>query len=187
MKKQIVILALMLVLLLSGCAQELPAQDADGNPWQESWVSLGNVVGVEPMEGWSTQRNEDVLAPEGIYFASWYYGEGEENDAGETVFPAQIFLVLNECESEDALQTVLSEWQALAQERYLTEEMSAAGDYTMMRYRFPENSGNFDLGAVAYGRHGLYAVNAEISCRDDFPGDPAQVLTEFLGRFHYAK
>lgn len=189
--KKTVILCLILCLLLSGCASPaLPETASDGTPWAEDWVNLGAVLGVEPMEGWAAQRNEDVLAAEGMYFAAWSYGDSTKNDDGQTVYPAQIFLVISECEADTAVSACLADWEALVQERYRAgesfEASCSSGDFCMTPYFFPEDSGNFTRGMIALGSHGNYAINAELSCRNDFSGDPGEVLTAFLENIHYA-
>lgn len=191
MKKISVIFCLILCLLISSCSsQTLPETAADGTPWSEDWTSLGTVLGVEPMEGWTAQRNEDILAAEGMFFATWSYGEPTQNSDGDTVYSAQIFLVVSECESAQAVETCLADWQALVGEHYLTEEPqtidSASGSYTLIPYRFPDATGNFTKGISALGSFGNYAINAELSCRDDFPLDIRETLTVFLENLHYA-
>lgn len=189
--KKTAILCLILCLLLSGCASSaLPETASDGTPWAKDWVNLGAILGVEPMDGWTSQRNEDVLAAEGMYFAAWSYGDPSQNDSGETVYPAQIFLVISEQESDAEVSACLADWEALVQDRYTAGEAFEAscnsGDFDMIPYLFPEDSGNFTSGMIALGSHGNYAINAELSCRDDFTGDPGEVLTAFLKNIHYA-
>lgn len=187
MKKKSIVICLILCLLMGGCAsQTMPETAADGTPWGADWTNLGTVAGVEPLDGWTAQRNEDVLAAEGMYFAAWYWGEPSQNSDGETVYPAQIFLVLQECESSDAAQARLNDWQTLAQENYIAEDSLTADGFTLLPYRFPDDTGNFAKGICALGIHGNYAINAELSCRDDFPLDLQETLTTFLNNIHYA-
>ncbi|MBQ8238521.1 MAG: hypothetical protein IJZ39_10290 [Oscillospiraceae bacterium] len=187
MKKRTIIICLIFSLLLGGCApQAMPETAADGTPWGADWTNLGTVAGVEPLDGWTAQRNEDVLAAEGMYFAAWSCGTPAENDDGETVYPAQIFLLLQECDSPQAADDCLNAWQALAQENYIAEAPVPAGSFTLLPYRFPDDSGHFSAGISAFGIHGNYAVNAEISCAEDFPLDLQETLTDFLNNIHYA-
>ena len=41
------ILVCLLALLLAGCAKAAPERAADGASWNESWITLGGVLGVE--------------------------------------------------------------------------------------------------------------------------------------------
>ena len=186
MKKRTVIICLILSLLLCGCGQSLPETAADGTPWGEDWTNLGVVAGVEPLEGWTPQRSEDALAAEGIYFAAWTWGEGVKNADGSTVYPAQIFLVLQEGETAEDTDACVAGWESLINERYLVDETVTAGDFTMLSYRSADESASFAGGVCALGIHGNYAVNAELTCQADSPLDPQEVLTAFLNNIHYA-
>ena len=50
MKRSIFVL-LALCVCLSGCAMLPPRQAADGAVWDERWVSVGNVIGIDTPEG----------------------------------------------------------------------------------------------------------------------------------------
>ena len=61
MKKTAIACALMLCLLLSACSANPPEKTADGADWGADWTTVSAFLGVEPMDGWTVQRNEDML------------------------------------------------------------------------------------------------------------------------------
>lgn len=191
LKKRIVILCLILSLVLTGCSlPQTPDVAADGTPWGDDWTNVGAVLGVEPLEGWTSQRSEDLLADVGMYFAAWTWGEGETDSEGSKHYPAQIFLVLSGCADDAAAQAQLSQWQALAAETYRTEAPQTLehtlGTFTVIPYRTAGEDASFDLGLSALAVIGAFAVNVEISCREDAGLDPEAVLTDFLNACHFA-
>ena len=93
--KQFICCLAALCLLLAGCAQSAPEQAADGAAWDESWTTLGGVLGVEaPGHDLTLQDNKDALSIAGMYLASWTIGEGAPytNEDGDEVvlYPAQL-------------------------------------------------------------------------------------------------
>lgn len=192
MKKRLFALALSFALLLTGCATPTPPEtDVNGTPWSEEWLTLGTVLGVEEIPDWNRQRNEDVLAAEGMYFASWTWGEAFLTEAGETAYPAQVFLVVSQCDSGAAAEKTAQEWQTLAQQTYQAESTFAlhhsSGDFTLLPYRVTGENASFTRGMAAYGVRGNLAINLEFSCQEDVSLDPELTLTAFLDRFHFAK
>lgn len=193
MKKRILALVLTLTLLLTGCAAypTPPEVAADGTPWGTDWTNFGAVMGVAPVEEWTEQRNEDVLAAEGMYFASWTYGEAELNAEGETVYPAQVFLVVSQCESASGAEDAVQEWLDMARETYIAEEPwlldHTHGSFTMLPYRVDGGEDSFVRGMAAYGVRGDLAINLEFSCRENVSLDPELTLTAFLDSIHFAE
>ena len=51
MKRHVFALLLAGCICLAGCAQSVPRQAADGGVWDERWVSVGNVIGIDTPEG----------------------------------------------------------------------------------------------------------------------------------------
>lgn len=185
MKKRIIALCLLLTMLLTGCSlPEAPGVAADGTPWSDEWVTIGAVLGVEHVEGWKNLRNEDLLADTGMYFASWVTGE-----ASNGVYPAQVFLVLSECESPEAARTAAEEWQTLARESYQCGESTVLehplGSFTLIPYTCGADS-TFDRGVSCLGVVGDRAVNLEVSCMEGMALDLEQTIAAFLNGFHFA-
>lgn len=185
MKKRLCILFLAAALLLTGCAlPEAPAVAADGTPWSGEWTTIGAVLGVENVDGWKNIRNEDLLADTGMYFASWVTGESSEG-----VYPAQVFLVLSQCETSSDAEELVGEWTKLAGENYNTEAPGALehrlGTFSLIPYTCGDDS-TFDRGISCVGIVGKRAVNLEVSCMEDVELDLQGTVTEFLNGFHFA-
>lgn len=185
MKKKITALLLILCILLTGCSlPEAPDVAADGTPWSDEWTTVGAVLGVENIEGWKNQRNEDLLADEGMYFASWVIGEAKEG-----VYPAQVFLVLSECETTQDAEALIGEWTALVNENYTAEAPyildHKLGEFALIPYTCGGDS-TFARGMSCLGIVGNRAVNLEVSCMEDVELDPEGTITAFLNGFHFA-
>lgn len=191
MRKTAIACILLLCLTLSACGAEAPEKTAGGEAWGRDWTTIGAFLGVEPMDGWTVQRNEDVLAAEGTFYASWATGEAK-SDTGEnggeiTTYEAQIHLVVMELDTpEDAAQTA-AQWQSLARERYPDLEESNDGSFQITTYSFPNGSGPDSKGASATGTRGSRAIRVDVVTRESFPQGPLDVLTEFLNHCHYAR
>ena len=75
--KRFTVCLLALCLLLSGCAKTAPEKAADGAAWDESWTTLGGVLGVEePGHDLELRDNNEALSVTDMYLASWTIGEG---------------------------------------------------------------------------------------------------------------
>lgn len=191
MKKAAIVCILILCLTLSACGAKVPEKTADGEAWGGDWTTIGAFLGVEPMEGWTVQRNEDVLAAEGTFYASWTKGQAlsytNENDDRITTYDAQIHLVVMELDTpEDAEQTA-AQWQSLARERYSNMEESTDGSFQITTYSFPAGSGPASNGASAKGIRGSRAIRVDVAVLADFPEEAMDVLTDFLEHCHYAQ
>lgn len=191
MKKAAIVCILILCLTLSACGAKVPEKTADGEAWGGDWTTIGAFLGVEPMEGWTVQRNEDVLAAEGTFYASWTKGQAlsytNENGDRITTYDAQIHLVVMELDTpEDAEQTA-AQWQSLARERYPDMEESTDGPFQITTYSFPAGSGPASNGASATGIRGSRAIRVDVAVLADFPEEAMDVLTDFLEHCHYAQ
>lgn len=195
MKKAAILCTLMLCLMLSACGGKLPEKTAEGGAWNKDWTTIGSVLGVEPMDGWTVQRNEDVLAAEGTFYASWTKGEAisytNENGDEVTTYDAQIHLVVMELETAADAEKTAAQWQALAEERYPDMEKSN-GEYArqslqIATFSFPQGSGPASKGASATGIRGNLAIQVDVVTLEDFSQEPLNVLEDFLEHCHYAQ
>lgn len=197
MKKTVaMILAGVLCLALTGCTSAPPpAQAADGSPWDENWVTVGNMVGVNAPEGMDSRENNEALAANGMYYATWSMGESQPytNEEGEDaeLYDTQIYLLLRGCQSAKDAENTLSQWKDMANRNYIidstTEETHNGVDFTVITYTFEPESNPYARGASAFGAYRNYAVSVELICQQNFNGDTGQLLGQFLDHCHYAK
>ena len=193
--KQFICCLAALCLLLAGCAQSAPEQAADGAAWDESWTTLGGVLGIEaPGHDLTLQDNKDALSAADMYLASWTIGEGAPytNEDGDEVvlFPARLDVLVYGRKDSAAARQVLEDWTARQAETYdvtaSARQTCNGQDYTVSVYTCKSDSNPYARGASAYGLFGNCAVSVEAACREEFDGDAARLLAEFLDSCHYA-
>lgn len=194
-KTVIIILCALLGACLAGCSQlPYPAQAADGAQWSEDWVTVGNVVGVDTPEGALLLENNTTLDLRGMYYAAWTMGEGVPyvNADGEdaTMYDAQFYLLLAGYDAVSKAEAALADWQSMAASQYSVEETGEAvcngQRFTVMTYTYQSADNPYQRGASAFGVYRNYAVSVELSCREGFDGDPAELLADFLEHCHYS-
>lgn len=193
MKRSKLIL-LALFLCLAGCGQAVPVQAADGAAWSGDWVTVGNVVGVDTPDGMTARENNDALAPNGMYYATWSIGEGEPytNEDGDEaqIYDAQVYLLLAGYNAAEKAEESAAQWQSMANDRYAvdgTQSMTCNGQaFTVLSYAFGSETNPYARGASAFGVYGNYALSVELSCREGFAGDPLEILSVFLEHCHYS-
>lgn len=195
MKKTALVCTLIFCLMLSACGNQVPEKTAEGEAWGEDWTTLGSFLGVEPMDGWTVRRNEDVLAAEGTFYTSWTKGEAisytNENGDEVTTYDVQIHLVVQEFEIPGDAELTAALWQSLAEERYPNMEASngeyAGQAFEITAYPLPDDSGPASLGASATGIRGNRAIRVDVVTLESFPEAPSDVLADFLEHCHYAQ
>lgn len=196
MKKwMLLLLAGPLCLCLTGCGTALPPEKtADGRDWDESWVTIGGVVGVDTPEGMDHRENNEALSANGMYYATWSIGEALSytNEDGEEaqIYDAQVYLLLGGYSSEKLAEDTMTQWKDMAALQYSIDETIAktynGQDFTVITYAFDSAENPYARGASAFGTYRSFAISAELICRQDFEGDAAQLLGEFLESCHYA-
>lgn len=196
MKKWFILCVILsLCLVLTGCGQEAPARAADGAAWDESWTMAGGILGVEePGDGLRLLDNMDILAVSDMYYAAWSIGDPisyTDADGDEAVmYDAQLFLLTSGASSAEEAQKALDSWRAQEAENYtVTETASAVYNgqaFTLVRYQWASETNPYARGVSAFGVYKNYAVCAELSCREGFDGDEADILARFLEGCHYA-
>lgn len=181
-----------LLLGLCGCASA-PQRAADGQAWQEDWTMVGTAVGIEETALLTPLENSEALAADGLYYATWVDGGcvPYENSDGDTVdlYDAQLYLLTSEAMSEESAADSCETWLAAARENYQVEQeetVTCNGQpYTWLTYRCIGEDNPYDRGVSAFGICGTTAVCAELTCREDYSGDLAAMLTDFLEGCHY--
>ena len=129
------------------------------------------LVAPAPPEDFTLLDNKDILAANGLYYASWVNGEPQpyENSEGKTVdlYDAQLTLVVQENISD-------------------TQTLTAAGqEYTVIQFAYQDKSNPYAFGVAAFGQKGTSAIEWELSCQESYTGDALAVLTEFLNGCTY--
>ena len=180
--------------LASCAAPAAPKAAADGSPWDEGWVTVGGVMGVDTPEGIDPRENNEALAANGMYYATWSIGEGElyTNEDGEDaeLYDAQVYLLLSGHKSAQNAEDTLNQWIDMAQRQYAVgqtaEESHNGQEFTIITYSFDSETNPYVRGASAFGIYRNYAISVELTCRQGFDGDAAQLLARFLDNCHYA-
>ncbi|MDE7243538.1 MAG: hypothetical protein K2O18_06120 [Oscillospiraceae bacterium] len=181
-------------LCLAGCGQNIPVAAADGAEWDDNWVTVGGIVGVETPAGLDSRENNDTLGANGMYYATWSSGEAEpyvnEDGKDTDLYDAQVYLLLAGSKSAGGAEESAAEWVEMASERYNIGTTSAetynGQEFTVITYTFSSETNPYTYGASAFGVYRNYAVSAEVSCRESYDGDAKTVLAGFLENCHYA-
>lgn len=187
------VLCLLSILCLSGCVQTALPKAADGQEWNEEWVTIGNVIGVDTPEGLTPRENSDTLSAKGMYYATWSAGEAvpyvNEDGKDAELYDAQLYFLLAGYDSTEKAEKAASEWLAMASEQYAVEktvtETCNGQEFTVITYTYTFESNPYARGASAFGTYGNYAISAELSCGEGFGEDGEKVLKGFLENCHY--
>lgn len=196
MKKPVMLLlAAALYLGLTGCASDQPPERAaDGSSWNQSWVTVGGVIGVDAPEGMDSRENNEALAANGMYYATWSMGDAEPytNEDGEEaeLYDAQVYLLLGKYRSAKEAENTLAQWKDMASLNYAIEstvkETHNGVDFAVITYTFESEANPYARGASAFGVYENCAVSVEFTCQEGFGEDVSQLLARFLDRCHYA-
>lgn len=185
--KKILALAGLLCLLLAGCVEEMgPTKPGNGPLLVGNFVRVDVPREIEPME------YNDVLAADGMYYATWSVGEAqpytnEDGDEAE-IFDAQVYLVLSEKTSAENAAEALDEVLKMANSRYQVKstvsEDYGGQNYTIITYRYLSETNPYTLGAAAFAVRGNRLINVEVSCQESTE-DPLALLVDFLEGCRY--
>lgn len=185
--KRIILLTALLCLALAGCVEDIgPAKPGDGP------LLVGDFVEVEAPAGFAPMEYNDVLAADGIYYATWSLGEARpftNEDGGDAeIFDAQIYLLLSEKTSPENARAEADELLELAKSRYqvdsITEETYDGQRYTILTYRYASDTNPYATGAAAYGVRGSHVLNVEVSALEGGE-DPLTPLGDILYKCRY--
>lgn len=183
-----------MILSLAGCGQNIPVTAADGARWDDSWVTVGGILGVDTPAGLDSRENDDTLGVNGMYYATWSIGEAVPyvNEDGEDteLYDAQLYVLLAGAKSAEEADSTAAEWLEMASGQYQIETSSTetynGQAFTVITYTFSSAANPFSHGASAFGLYRNYAVSVELSCREEFDGDAQTTLANFLEHCHYA-
>ena len=193
--KKFTVYLLALCLLLPGCSKSAPEKAADGTAWNESWTTLGGVLGVEkPGHDLELRDNNEALSAADMYLASWTIGEGAPyvNEDGDEVvlYPARLDVLVYGRKDADSAQQALEDWTARQAETYdiadSRKQTCNGQDYTVSAYACKSETNPYGRGVSAFGVYGDCAISAELNCLDSFTEDERTILTDFLNGCHYA-
>ncbi len=191
-KTAITVLAVILALALAGCTVAEPDYASLG--WEEDWTALGDILAAEEPEGFTLEERVNNLSVYGFRYAIWSAGEEYTyvNAAGKEAkyYDAEIYLLVQECDTETAAFNMLLEWEARERLSYECGEnttISRGGrDYTVVPILAPlEGTVPYERGLVALTAKGKNAVSAELLCREGYVCDAEKILEDFLATLHY--
>ncbi len=180
--------------LIKNAAQKSPTSDSLGTPWDTSWTQVGFTLGVEPFSDFTILENKDILAGDGLYYATFITGEpssytnsdGKEAD----LYDAELYLLTGENKTAEKAQSDLDTWLEHARTSYHltgenTQEINGQTWQLLFYTCDPENS-PYDHGVSAFGVHAATAICAELTCTESYPQELLPILTDFLNGCHYA-
>ena len=189
----LVLIGLAIVLLLNW-HETYPDRAVDGAVWDKEWTMLGSAMGVEaPGNGLALLDNNLALAVSDTYLATWASGDAIDyvNEDGEDmdIYEAQVYLLLLSCKDAASAQDAVDDWIAQENEQYTVTdtrtETHNGQEYTVLSYQTRSETNPYSRGAVAFSVFENYAVNAELTCLEDYSGDESAVLAAFLDGCHY--
>lgn len=191
-KHNFIILFLLLSSLLTGCTSP-PSETISGQKWQEDWLMIGTGIGIDAPGSLTLLDNKEALAADGLYYAAWGTGSSSpyENSEGSMtdLYDAQLYLLVNEADTEDNAEKNCQTWLASAEDNYevLTKDTATYNgqSYTIITYNCIGEDTPYDHGVSALGVCGETAVCAELTCVENYNEDLTQLLTEFLNGCHY--
>lgn len=192
--KKILPFLLAVCLLLTACAAPRPSKAVDGAEWDDTWVTVGNMLGVDVPEGLTLRDNNDSLASQGMYIATWSSGEEEafvNKDGNEVpIYDAQINVLLAGFREDGKAEENMADWLQMAQEQYsvtnTVSETHNGQEYTVLSCTYTSETNPYDSGAAAFGVYLNCAVAIEVSCRDKYEGSAGELLQTFLDGCRFA-
>lgn len=180
-------------LIFTGCTSK-PQTTTDGQPWQDNWTTVGKSLGIEVPEKLVLLDNNDTLAADGMYYASWGIGNfvPYKNSDGDDIdlYDAQLYLLTNEATSGEKAKTNCDTWLSAAKSNYKIQSENTLNingqDYTLLKYVCNSKDNPYDRGISAFGIYGTTAVCAELTCVENYTEDLETLLISFLNGCHFS-
>lgn len=173
----------------------LPMEGAGENTWEVSgYLELGHYLTVQKTDDrLSLLDSKDVLAANGLYYATWTIGDPEEyvNNEGETVdvYDVQLYLLLGEHKSDREAVKDMTKWLDAARTNYeILEEEQFTCDglaYTLITYNCISEGNPYDRGISAFGVCDSTSVCIEMTGRESFEEELRDIMLPFLENCSY--
>ena len=151
------------------------------------------MLGVEPFSDFTLLENKDILAGDGLFYATWVTGEASPytNSDGEEadLYEAELYLLTGENKTAEKAQTNLDGWLAHARSTYqISEEQTlevSGQSWQLLFYTCNPQTSPYAHGVSAFGLCGTTALCAELTCLRDFPQELLPTLSDFLDGCHF--
>lgn len=191
-RKKTALLFACLILLLSGCSfAQKTVQKEPGR--QDGPTAVGPILTVDAPPEFTLLDNKDVLAADGLYYATWGAGDSSpyENSDGDTIelYDAQLYLLASESKDEKNAEKSRQAWLSAAEGNYkihTTDTITCNGQsYILIAYDCISENTPYDHGVSALGVSGANAVCAELTCTKNYEEELTALLTDFLNSCQY--
>ena len=161
---------------LTGCGQMLPETAADGSSWNEDWVTVGSVLGVDTPAGLTPRENNEALAAKGMYYATWSIGEASDyvNEEGEEaeLYDAQVYVLLAGYDAAEKAEESMEKWLAIASSQYaVTQTYSGTYNgqpFTVLTYTYTSQTNPF---AGVAGTDCLHTTSPALRATSPYTGE----------------
>lgn len=182
-------LVICIMILLCGCA----SSQTDDPQQPNGQIQVGKSVYIDPLKQLTVSEYNDILAADGLYYATWTDGEAVpyENSEGESVnlYDAQLYFLADECPDEAQAEKNCNAWLSTAKENYqvYSEKTMTFSDqsYTVIYYTCSSDTNPYDHGISAFCTNGANAYCIELTCTEKYTKELEPILTDFLNGCHY--
>ncbi len=183
--------------LLTGCTasrSENAAAPGNNSSAEDAEIKIGqNLTISTPDNGLSFISQNDSIAANGMYYATWAAGDAVdyENSDGDTVdlYDAQLYLLLEESANTEQTTDNLDSWLSAAEQNYdikSSEELSINNEtYTIINYICNSETSPYDHGVSAFAAHDTSAICIELTCIENYTGDLNAMMTDFLSELSW--
>lgn len=190
-----VFIFILAALLLTGCAAQREAVRPDW--WQGDWFTVSDILAVVPWDVFRLDESNDVLSPNGLYYATWVSGEGRQivSDTGRdaTAYDVQVYLLVKECKDEAEVACNIDDWIGRESASYtigktvyrtLSDE-HATQEYSILPLLESGEQNPYKTGAAAFAVRGNTAISVELLGNYDDNQQAIDALMQFLACIHY--